>query len=238
MSVFISKETLKRLVSDVKNIKKDSLESEGIFYIHDDEDMLKGYAMIIGPENTPYFGGYYLFEFSFPTNYPFSPPSLTYETNNGNIRFHPNLYINGKVCLSILNTWEGEKWSSIQTIRSILLTLQSILTTDPLLNEPGIRETHKDIKSYNEIISYVNINTAIIDIVNKKIMLPKYEIFYENILKHFHKNKEQIMLFIKEKQNVYPSAISLKTYVYNLRQEINYNSLEEKINLLYNITII
>lgn len=238
MSVYISKETLKRLVSDVKNIKKDSLESEGIYYIHDDTDMLKGYAMIIGPEDTPYFGGYYLFEFSFPTNYPFSPPSLTYETNNGNIRFHPNLYINGKVCLSILNTWEGEKWSSIQTIRSILLTLQSILTKDPLLNEPGIRETHKDINTYNEIISYVNINSAIIDIINKKIMLPKYEIFYENILKHFHKNKEQIMLFIKEKQNTYPSPISLKTYVYNLRQEINYITLEEKINLLYNTTII
>ena len=238
MSVYISKETLKRLVSDVKNIKKDSLESEGIYYIHDDTDMLKGYAMIIGPEDTPYFGGYYLFEFSFPTNYPFSPPSLTYETNNGNIRFHPNLYINGKVCLSILNTWEGEKWSSIQTIRSILLTLQSILTKDPLLNEPGIRETHKDMNSYNEIISFVNINSAIIDIINKKIMLPKYEIFYENIIKHFHKNKEQIKLFIKEKQNTYPSPISLKTYVYNLRQEINYITLEEKINLLYNITII
>ena len=238
MSVYISKETLKRLVSDVKNIKKDSLESEGIYYIHDDTDMLKGYAMIIGPEDTPYFGGYYLFEFSFPTNYPFSPPSLTYETNNGNIRFHPNLYINGKVCLSILNTWEGEKWSSIQTIRSILLTLQSILTKDPLLNEPGIRETHKDINTYNEIIRYVNINSAIIDIINKKIMLPKYEIFYENIIKHFHKNKEQIKLFIKEKQNTYPSPISLKTYVYNLRQEINYITLEEKINLLYNITII
>ena len=238
MSVYISKETLKRLVSDVKNIKKDSLESEGIYYIHDDTDMLKGYAMIIGPEDTPYFGGYYLFEFSFPTNYPFSPPSLTYETNNGNIRFHPNLYINGKVCLSILNTWEGEKWSSIQTIRSILLTLQSILTKDPLLNEPGIRETHKDMNSYNEIISFVNINSAIIDIINKKIMLPKYEIFYENIIKHFHKNKEQIKLFIKEKQNTYPSPISLKTYDYNLRQEINYITLEEKINLLYNITII
>ena len=238
MSVYISKETLKRLVSDVKNIKKDSLESEGIYYIHDDTDMLKGYAMILGPVDTPYFGGYYLFEFTFPTNYPFSPPSLTYETNNGNIRFHPNLYINGKVCLSILNTWEGEKWSSIQTIRSILLTLQSILTTDPLLNEPGIRETHKDIKSYNEIIRYVNINSAIIDIINKKIMLPKYEIFYENILKHFHKNKEQIILFIKEKQNTYSSPVILKTYIYNLKQEINYITLEEKINLLYNSTII
>lgn len=230
MAIYITKETIKRLVSDVKNIKKDSLESEGIYYIHDEIDMLKGYAMIVGPENTPYFGGYYLFEFSFPINYPFSPPLVVYETNNGNIRFHPNLYINGKVCLSILNTWEGEKWSSIQTIRSILLTLQSILTTNPLLNEPGIKETHRDIKTYNEIITYVNINSAILDIINKKIMLPKYEIFYENILKHFHKNKEQILLFIKEKQITYPSPIQLKTYIYNLKQEINYNSLEEKIN--------
>jgi len=232
MSIYISKETFKRLVSDVKNIKKDPLESEGIYYVHDETDILKGYAMIIGPENTPYFGGYYLFELSFPTNYPFSPPSLLYETNNGNIRFHPNLYINGKVCLSILNTWEGEKWSSIQTIRSILLTIQSILTTDPLLNEPGIKETHKDIPLYNEIISYVNINSAIIDIINKKIMLPKYEVFYENILEHFHKNKEQILLFIKEKQNTFPLPILLKTYIYNLKQEINYITLEEKINLL------
>jgi ubiquitin-protein ligase len=233
MSIYISKETIKRLVSDVKNIKKDSLESDGIYYIHDEIDILKGYAMIIGPENTPYFGGYYLFEFSFPINYPFSPPSVIYETNNGNIRFHPNLYINGKVCLSILNTWEGEKWSSIQTSRSILLTLQSILSTDPLLNEPGIRETHKDMVPYNEIITYVNINSAIIDIINKKILLPKYEVFYENILKHFHKNKDKIILFIKEKQEKYPSSILLKTYIYNLKQEINYITLEEKINLLF-----
>ena len=232
MSTYISKETFKRLVSDVKNIKKDSLESEGIYYVHDETDILKGYAMIVGPENTPYFGGYYLFDFSFPVNYPFSPPSLVYETNNGNIRFHPNLYINGKVCLSILNTWEGEKWSSTQTIRSILLTIQSILTTDPLLNEPGIKETHRDIHLYNEIISYVNINSAIIDIINKKIMLPKYEVFYENILEHFHKNKEKMLTFIKEKQNTYPLPTLLKTYIYNLKQEINYITLEEKINLL------
>jgi ubiquitin-protein ligase len=232
MSIYISKETIKRLVSDVKNIRKDSLESEGIYYIHDETDILKGYAMIIGPKDTPYFGGYYLFDFSFPINYPFSPPSIIYETNNGTIRFHPNLYINGKVCLSVLNTWEGEKWSSIQTIRSILLTLQSILTSNPLLNEPGIKETHRDIPLYNEIISYVNINSAIIDIINKKILLSKYDVFYENILKHFHKNKEQIILFIKEKQKKYSSQVLLKTYIYNLKQDINYITLEEKINLL------
>jgi len=235
MSIYICKETIHRLVSDVKNMKRDTLESEGIYYIHDDTDILKGYAMIVGPEDTPYFGGYYLFEFVFPVNYPFAPPVVTYETNNGSIRFHPNLYISGKVCLSILNTWEGEKWSSIQTIRSILLTLQSILTINPLLNEPGITENHRDMKLYNEIIFYVNINSAIVDIMNKKIMLPKYEIFYENILSHFHKNKEKILHLIKEKQEKYPCAILLKTFIYNLKQEINYITLEEKIvNIIKN----
>ena len=33
---------------------------------------------------------------------------LTYLTNDGNTRFHPNLYRNGKVCLSVLNTWRGK----------------------------------------------------------------------------------------------------------------------------------
>ena len=232
MTTFISKETIKRLVSDVKNIRKDSLESENIYYHHDEVDILKGYALIIGPKNTPYFGGNYLFEFTFPVNYPFSPPSLKYETNNGHTRFHPNLYVNGKVCLSILNTWEGEKWSSTQTIRSILLTLLSILSINPLLNEPGIKESHKDIPLYNEIISYVNISSAIIDIINKNILLSKYNVFYENILENFHKNKEEIVFFIKQKQIAYTSPVLLKTYIYSLRQELNYVTLEEKINLI------
>ena len=60
-------------------------------------------------------------------------------------RFNPNFYRNGKVCLSILNTWEGEKWSSCQSIRSILITLQMTMNETPLLNEPGIHEiSHKN----------------------------------------------------------------------------------------------
>ena len=91
------------------------------------------------------------------------------------------------------------------------------------------------MKLYNEIIFYVNINSAIVDILNKKIMLPKYEIFYENILSHFLKNKEKILHFIKEKQEKYPCAILLKTFIYNLKQEINYITLEEKIvNIIKN----
>ena len=232
MTIHISKETIQRLVRDVKNMKNDPLHEEGIFYKHDDSDILKGYVMIIGPEDTPYFGGYYFFEFIFPSNYPFEPPKVTYETNNGYTRFHPNLYITGKVCLSILNTWEGEKWSSVQTIRSILLTLHSILTKNPLVNEPGISETHRDIVNYNNIINYVNIDSAIIDILNKKLLLPKYEIFYEDMIIYFHKNKDKILLFIKENQNKFTEYKIVRTYVYNLKQEINYIQLENKLSEL------
>ena len=81
-----------------------------------------------------------MFEFNFPTNYPMSPPKLNYLTNDGSTRFHPNLYRNGKVCLSVLNTWRGEGWTSCQTIRSVLLILVTLFHNKPLLNEPGITE--------------------------------------------------------------------------------------------------
>ena len=96
MSSSISKNTLKRLAQDIKSLQKSPIEENGAFYIHSDENILLGYALIIGPKNTPYQGGFYLFKFDFPTDYPFSPPKLTYLTNDGVVRFHPNLYKNGK----------------------------------------------------------------------------------------------------------------------------------------------
>jgi ubiquitin-protein ligase len=69
MSTFISKETISRLLNDVKQIIKNPLSENGIYYIHDDSDILKGYALIIGPSDTPYFGGNYFFEFEYPRDY-------------------------------------------------------------------------------------------------------------------------------------------------------------------------
>ena len=88
----IKKETIHRLLTDVKQIIKNPLIDNGIYYSHDDTDMLKGYAMIVGAENTPYFGGFYFFDFQFPYDYPYSPPKVTYRTNDGVTRYNPNLY--------------------------------------------------------------------------------------------------------------------------------------------------
>ena len=49
----ITKDTITRLLRDVRTIIKNPLTSNGIYYTHDDEDMLKGYAMIVGPSETP-----------------------------------------------------------------------------------------------------------------------------------------------------------------------------------------
>jgi len=231
-SSVISKDTIQRLLKDVKQIIKNPLSDNGIYYQHDEEDMLKGYALIIGSEDTPYFGGYYFFEFVFPVDYPHSPPKVYFRTNSENIRFNPNLYVCGKVCVSLLNTWRGDQWTSCQTISTVLLTLCSLLCNNPLLNEPGVNIHHKDIISYNLIIEYSNINIAICDIVNKKqgVFLECFKPFYPIIQDHFKENFSKYLLFIKKKITDDYTPIRLSTDFYRLNVVINYNKLLEKLN--------
>lgn len=226
---FISKDSIRRLIKDVSEIRKNPLTKDGIYYHHDEEDMLKGYALIIGPPDTPYYGGYYLFELIFPSDYPFSPPKLNYKTNDGMIRFNPNLYTNGKVCLSILNTWHGDPWSSCQTISSILLTLCTILNKQPLLNEPGVNKTHPDLDKYSQIIHFSNISVAICDVVNQKLFIQFQPYFYEIINEYFLKNYDNLITDIDNhiKENATPTL--MQTSFYNLRITLDYNLLKQKI---------
>ena len=78
MNQTISRESVQRLLKDIKNIIQNPLTSNGIYYTHDNTDMLKGYALIVGSYETPYFGGFYFFKFDYPTDYPHTPPKVTY----------------------------------------------------------------------------------------------------------------------------------------------------------------
>jgi ubiquitin-protein ligase len=85
-------------------------------------------------------GGFFIFDMMLPINYPqTSPEVLLITTGSGQVRFNPNLYNCGKVCLSLLGTWEGERWdaqhSNInQVIQSICYL---IFVENPYFNEPG-----------------------------------------------------------------------------------------------------
>jgi ubiquitin-conjugating enzyme E2 G1 len=70
----------------------------------------------------------------FPPTYPHLPPTLTFETPI----FHPNVYENGEVCISILHPPEddkygyesaSERWSPVQTPETILLSVISMLSS-------------------------------------------------------------------------------------------------------------
>jgi ubiquitin-conjugating enzyme E2 Z len=230
---YITTDTSKRLIRDIKDIYKEPLKNEGIYYIHDDSNMLKGYAMIIGPNDTPYECGIYLFEFNFPSDYPYSPPRLVFRTVDldYNTRFNPNLYRSGKVCLSILNTWSGEAWSSCQSIRSILLTLVTVLNENPLLNEPGVHENSKSIEPYNKIISYRNLKCAVVDMGTKRGLPNSFHIFYDDIKKHLLKNKDKIISNIKKFPFITKQEVSISIYT-NMNVVINGDLLlHEALNM-------
>ena len=95
------------------------------------------------------------------------------------------------ICLSILNTWRGEQWTSCQSIKTVLLTLVTLFHNKPLLNE-RITESYKYFKHYNDIIQFSNYRTAIIDVLNEKISLDVYNNF-KKIIENFVKNKKNIL---------------------------------------------
>lgn len=227
----ISSSTQKRLIHDITDIYKNPLHEHGIFYKHDDANMLKGYAMIIGPKDSVYIHGFYFFTFNFPTNYPQQPPKVIFNTNDGQTRFHPNLYKNGKVCLSILNTWRGEGWTSCQNIKSILLTIVSIMDNNPLLHEPGITNSNTQVNEYNKIIKFKNIDFALID---KYKQLSNSNPFKEIMKNYIIKHKEEISNYVDKQAIIHNISYICNLYIYNLKIIINWDFLKKKTDTFLN----
>jgi ubiquitin-conjugating enzyme E2 Z len=137
-----------------------------------DEDIRKVRALIVGPPETPYEFGFYEFNVKFPKEYPTKAPSVTAITTNlGHTRFNPNIYAGGKVCLSILGTWRGERgeeWSSAQGLESILISIQSLLSGNPYENEPGFEnvrgdDDRKNAVAYADKIRHESLRISVIE---------------------------------------------------------------------------
>ena len=98
------KKVIKRIINkDLKSIQN----LKNIYVEFDESNMMKAKAIIIGPKNTCYQDSILLFEIEFTKDYPYSPPNLKYISRN-NIRIHPNLYVNGKICLSFFGNIYGK----------------------------------------------------------------------------------------------------------------------------------
>jgi len=221
--------TQRRLIKDVVDLVKNPLANHGIYYVHDEEDVLQGYALIFGPEDTVYEHGAYFFRFQFPCDYPFKPPKVTFMTKDQRTRtrFNPNLYSNGKVCLSLLNTWKGEQWTSCQTIRSVLLTLVTLFGKDPLLNEPGIKRTHKDVDPYTCVIRFKNYQVAICDVLSQHSVPAEFVGFMPVIRRYFTENQTKILSGIEEGVKSKHNKTLVEVCIYNMHASINYCNVRD-----------
>lgn len=126
----------------------------------DDDNLLEWEAVVTGPSGTPYENGVFEAVLKFPQDYPLSPPSMRFTTPI----YHPNIYADGRVCISILHPpgedatgYERaeERWSPVQSIEKILLSVVSMLA-EPNDESPANVEAAKvwrdDRHKFNRLV--------------------------------------------------------------------------------------
>lgn len=123
----------RRLFSEYKALSTDPPTGIIAGPINED-DLFLWEACIQGPSETPFDGAVLIAELQFPKDYPLSPPTMKFTSPNP--LFHPNIYPNGLVCISILHApgedphqyeHASERWSPIQSVEKILLSVMSML---------------------------------------------------------------------------------------------------------------
>lgn len=134
----IARELLKKQLIELTKDEKNGF-SVGL---EDDSDWFRWRVCFEGPQDSLYEGGLFSALLTFPSDFPNSPPEMQFETE----LFHPNIYPNGKVCISILhppgtdamNEQEtaDERWRPILGVESILLSVLSMLL-DPNPSSPA-----------------------------------------------------------------------------------------------------
>lgn len=62
-------------------------------------------------------------------------------------------------------TWPGPQWSAAQNLRSVVLSIQSLLSDNPFFNEPGFnKEIIKgDVENYNNVVRHETLRVAVCD---------------------------------------------------------------------------
>ena len=226
--------TNKRRLKDIKNLIKKNDVEDFWYYSRSLDEVL---ATIVGPKDTPYEGGFYFFKIKIPEQYPMIPPKVTYYTQGYNVRFNPNLYRmshhsenGGKVCLSILNTWNiGPKWKPSWTLKTIMLAIQAdVLVDNPLRNEPGYENsTSFKLEKYRDIVLHENYRTAVYGMLKHP---PKdFEVFLPKMREYFIKNFNNYILKLSKYMPIYDGKrITCNVYSRMGDYNLNFKRLKER----------
>jgi ubiquitin-conjugating enzyme E2 G1 len=148
---------LKRLQLEFKQNLKESSDFYSID--PDPKNFLKWNILLLGPSDTLFEGGIFRCEIIFPKEYPNKPPEFRFLDNF----FHPNIYSDGRVCISILHEGEdiygyekiSERWNPSHSVNSILMSVLSMLS-EPNFDSPANVDASKlwreNFDEYKKII--------------------------------------------------------------------------------------
>ncbi|KIY52476.1 hypothetical protein FISHEDRAFT_63819 [Fistulina hepatica ATCC 64428] len=139
---------LRRVNKEILDCKNDKTSTIAIELIDESPFHLKG--SFPGPEGTPYEGGHFEVDIVIPESYPFQPVKMKFITKV----YHPNVSsASGAICLDILK----DAWSPVLTLKSTLISLQSLLCT-PEPNDPQDAEVAKHYttskRSFDDTAAY------------------------------------------------------------------------------------
>lgn len=161
------------------------------------EDRIDLYSVMFrGPKKTPYEDGLFLFDFQLSADYPAAPP-LCHYISYCSERLNPNLYEDGKVCVSLLGTWSGrgtEVWTSSSTLLQVIVSIQGlILVSEPYFNEAGFekqkgsQQGRENSRMYNEMV--------VLKLVQAQTKLLQYPplVFKDIIIAHFKRHAERFL---------------------------------------------
>ncbi|KAJ3729162.1 ubiquitin-conjugating enzyme [Lentinula guzmanii] len=119
----------------------------------DESNLYEWEILVIGPSDTLYEGGFFKARLTFPPEFPLLPPKMKFITP----MWHPNIYPDGVVCVSILHApgddqygYEdaGERWMPVHTVESILISVISLLSSDsPNLDSPANVDAAKEVRT-------------------------------------------------------------------------------------------
>ncbi|KAI9694234.1 MAG: hypothetical protein M1820_009092 [Bogoriella megaspora] len=140
------------LMSEYKTLSKEPWTNIELI---DDDIFRWNIALIVLNPDSLYYRGYFKATMTFPKNYPYSPPDFKFTRP----LFHPNVYPDGRLCISILHApgedemsgeLAAERWSPAQRVESVLISILSLLD-DAEVNSPANVDAGKMLRTEPEM---------------------------------------------------------------------------------------
>lgn len=150
------------LRKELKELSRSGVEGFSAGLV-DDSNIYEWQVTIMGPPDTYYEGGFFTAVLSFPSDYPNSPPTARFTSE----MWHPNVYKDGRVCISILHSpgddphgYESasERWLPVHSVQSIMLSIISMLSSpndESPANIDAAKEWREDRESFKKRVARI-----------------------------------------------------------------------------------